>query len=78
MGYTNGFRGTAEAIAPALGIGVCVGTIAGTVSVLGPACSLLVYLKRFGEGESAERFGEAYLQYQRVVTFIIPRLPKRR
>ena len=61
-----------------LGIGVGVGTIAGTVLVLGLAASLLVYLKRLEEGELAERFGEAYLAYKREVPFIIPRLARRR
>jgi protein-S-isoprenylcysteine O-methyltransferase Ste14 len=61
-----------------LGIGVGVGTIAGTALVLGLAGSLLVYLKRLEEGELAERFGEAYLAYKREVPFIIPRQPRRR
>jgi protein-S-isoprenylcysteine O-methyltransferase Ste14 len=61
-----------------LGIAVGVGTIAGTVLVLGLAASLLVYLKRLEEGELAERFGEAYLAYKREVPFIIPRPPQRR
>jgi protein-S-isoprenylcysteine O-methyltransferase Ste14 len=61
-----------------LGIGVGVGTIAGTALVLGLAGSLLVYLKRLEEGELAERFGEAYLAYKRDVPFIIPRPPQRR
>jgi protein-S-isoprenylcysteine O-methyltransferase Ste14 len=61
-----------------LGIGVGVGTIAGTVLVLGLAGSLLVYLKRVEEGELAERFGEAYAAYRREVPFIIPRPPQRR
>ena len=60
-----------------LGIGVGVGTIAGTVLVLGLSGSLLVYLKRLEEGELAERFGEAYLAYRREVPFIIPRPPQR-
>jgi protein-S-isoprenylcysteine O-methyltransferase Ste14 len=60
-----------------LGIGVGVGTIAGTVLVLGLSGSLLAYLKRLEEGELAERFGEAYLAYKREVPFIIPRPPKR-
>ena len=59
-------------------IAVGVGTIAGTVLVLGLAASLLVYLKRLEEGELAERFGEAYLAYKREVPFIIPRPPLRR
>ena len=61
-----------------LGIGVGVGTIAGTLLVVGLAGSLVVYLRRFEEGELAERFGEAYLAYKREVPFIIPRPPKRR
>ena len=61
-----------------LGIGVAAGTIAGTVFVLGMAASLLVYLKRFEEGELAERFGEAYLIYKQEVPFIIPQPPLRR
>ena len=61
-----------------LGIGVGVGTIAGTVLVLGLSGSLLVYLKRLEEGELAERFGEAYLAYKRETPFIIPRLPRGR
>ena len=61
-----------------LGLGVGVGTIAGTALVLGLAGSLLVYLKRLEEGELAERFGEAYLAYRQEVPFIIPRPPKRR
>jgi protein-S-isoprenylcysteine O-methyltransferase Ste14 len=60
-----------------LGIAVGVGTIAGTSLVLGLAGSLLAYLKRFEEGELAERFGEAYLAYRRDVPFIIPRLGRR-
>jgi protein-S-isoprenylcysteine O-methyltransferase Ste14 len=61
-----------------VGLGTGVGTIAGTVLVLGLGGSLLVYLKRFEERELAERFGEAYLAYRREVPFIIPRLPARR
>ena len=61
-----------------LGIGVGVGTIAGTVFVLGLGASLLGYLRRFEEGELVERFGEAYLAYKREVPFIIPRPPQRR
>jgi protein-S-isoprenylcysteine O-methyltransferase Ste14 len=61
-----------------LGIGVGVGTIAGTALVLGLAGSLLVYLKRLEEGELAERFGEAYLAYKRETPFIIPRLARGR
>lgn len=61
-----------------LGIGVGAGTIAGTGLVLGLSASLLVYLKRFEEGELAERFGEAYLAYKREVPFLIPRPPERR
>jgi len=61
-----------------VGIGVGVGTMAGTALVLGLAGSLLVYLKRLEEGELAERFGEAYLAYRREVPFIIPKPPKRR
>ena len=60
-----------------LGIGVGVGTIAGTVLVLGLSGSLLVYLKRLEEGELAERFGAAYLAYKREVPFIIPKPPQR-
>ena len=66
------------AILAYLGITVGVGTIAGTLLVLGLAGSLLVYLKRLEEGELAERFGEAYLAYRREVPFIIPRLARRR
>jgi len=69
---------TLGAILAYLGIAVGVGTIAGTLLVLGLAASLLVYLKRLEEGELAERFGEAYLAYKREVPFIIPRPPKRR
>jgi protein-S-isoprenylcysteine O-methyltransferase Ste14 len=61
-----------------LGIGVGVGTTAGTILVLGSAASLLVYLKCLEEAELAERFGEAYLAYRREVPFIIPRPPQRR
>jgi protein-S-isoprenylcysteine O-methyltransferase Ste14 len=61
-----------------LGIAVAVGTIAGTVLVLGLALLLVTYLKRLEEGELAERFGEAYLAYRRDVPFIIPRLARRR
>jgi protein-S-isoprenylcysteine O-methyltransferase Ste14 len=60
-----------------LGIGVGVGTVAGTSLVLGLSGSLLVYLKRVEEGELAERFGEVYRVYARQVPFIIPRLPRR-
>ena len=60
-----------------LGIGVLVGTIAGTALVLGFGASLVVYLKRFEEGELTERFGEAYLAYKREVPFMIPLLPRR-
>ena len=58
-----------------LGIGVGVGTIAGTLLVVGLAGFLVVYLRRFEEGELAERFGEVYLAYKREVPFIIPRPP---
>jgi protein-S-isoprenylcysteine O-methyltransferase Ste14 len=61
-----------------LGIAIGVGTLAGTALVLGLAGSLLAYLKRFEEGELAERFGEAYLAYKRDVPFIVPRLARRR
>jgi protein-S-isoprenylcysteine O-methyltransferase Ste14 len=69
---------TLGAILAYLGIGVGVGTIAGTALVLSLGGSLLVYLKRLEEGELTERFGEAYLAYKREVPFIIPRPPKRR
>ena len=69
---------TLGAILAYLGIAVGVGTIAGAALVLALAAALLVYLKRLEEGELAERFGEAYLAYKRLVPFIIPRLPKRR
>jgi protein-S-isoprenylcysteine O-methyltransferase Ste14 len=61
-----------------LGMAVAARTTAGTVLVLALAASLLTYLKRLEEGELAERFGEAYLEYKRETPFIIPRLPRRR
>ena len=69
---------TLGAILAYLGIGIAARTIAGTVLVLSLAASLVVYLKRFEEGELAERFGEAYLAYKRETPFIIPRLPRGR
>ena len=69
---------TLGAILAYLGIGVSVGTIAGTLLVLCLAALLEVYLKRLEEGELAERFGEAYSAYRRDVPFIIPRPPNRR
>ena len=69
---------TLGAILAYLGIGVGVGTIAGTTLVLGLGASLLGYLKRLEEAELAERFGEPYLAYRRETPFIIPRLPGRR
>jgi len=68
---------TLGAVLAYLGIAVAVGTVAGTLLVLGLAASLVVYLKRLEEGELAERFGEAYLAYKREVPFIIPRPPQR-
>ncbi len=64
---------TLGAILAYLGIAVAARTIVGTVLVLSWSGSLLVYLKRFEEGELAERFGDAYLAYKRDVPFIIPR-----
>lgn len=61
-----------------LGIGVYVGTIAGTASALGLGASLLTYIKHFEEAELAERFGEVYLAYRQDVPFIVPRVMKRR
>ena len=58
------------------GIGVVAGTIAGIGLVLLFGALLVLYLKRMEERELAERFGEAYLAYQREVPFIIPRPPK--
>lgn len=57
-----------------LGVAVGVGTITGTIFVLGLGACLLAYLKRFEEGELVERFGEIYVAYKREVPFIIPRL----
>lgn len=65
---------TLGAILAYLGIAVAARTVAGTVLVLSFAASLLVYLKRFEEGELAERFGDDYLAYKRRTPFIIPRL----
>lgn len=59
-----------------LGIGIAVGTIAGTALVCSLATSLLAYLKLLEEGELAERFGQDYLTYKNEVPFIIPRLPR--
>ncbi len=61
-----------------LGIAVAVRTIAGTALVLCLAAFLLVYVKRLEEGELAERFGEAYLEYRREVPFLVPMCPRRR
>jgi protein-S-isoprenylcysteine O-methyltransferase Ste14 len=61
-----------------LGVGVAAGTIAGTAFVAALSGSLLLYLKRFEEGELAERFGDAYLAYKREVPFIVPRFAGRR
>ena len=60
-----------------LGLAIIVGTVAGVAIVLLLGALLVLYLKRLEEGELAERFGDAYLQYKREVPFIIPRLPKR-
>lgn len=60
-----------------LGFGVMVGTMAGIGFGVCFGAVLVFYLKRFEERELAERFGEAYLQYRREVSFIIPRPPKR-
>jgi len=61
-----------------LGLAIIVGTVAGIAIVLLLGALLILYLKRMEEGELAERFGDAYLQYKREVPFIIPRLPKRK
>ena len=61
-----------------LGIGIGVGSTAGTLLVLGLGASLIAYLKRFEEAELAERFGDAYLAYKREVPFMIPRLRQSR
>ncbi len=61
-----------------LGMAIAARTIAGTALVLSLATALLAYLKRFEEGELAERFGEAYLTYRRTTPFIIPRPPRGR
>jgi protein-S-isoprenylcysteine O-methyltransferase Ste14 len=61
-----------------LGLAIIVGTVVGIAIVLILGASLLFYLKRFEEGELAERFGDAYLAYKREVPFIIPRLPKKK
>ena len=69
---------TLGAILAYLGMAVAARTTASIVLVLCLAASLLAYLKRIEEGELAERFGEAYLAYQRETPFIIPRPPRRR
>lgn len=61
-----------------LGMAVAARTTAGTAMVVSLAGALLVYLRRFEEGELAERFGGAYVAYKRETPFIIPRLPRRR
>ena len=65
---------TLGAILAYLGIAITARTPAGIALVLSFAASLLVYLKRLEEGELAERFGDAYLAYQRETPFIVPRL----
>lgn len=60
-----------------LGVGVAAGTIAGIGLVLVFAGLLIFYLKRFEEKELAERFGDAYLDYQREVPFMIPRFRRK-
>ena len=60
-----------------LGLGILAGTVACCALVLALGAGLLFYLKRFEEGELAERFGDPYLKYMREVPFIIPRQPKK-
>ena len=60
-----------------LGIAIIAGSVMGLVLMACFIALLLLYLKRMEEKELAERFGEAYLAYQREVPFIIPRLPRR-
>jgi protein-S-isoprenylcysteine O-methyltransferase Ste14 len=59
-----------------LGIGVLAGTVSGIVIVICFGLLLVLYITKLEEGELAERFGEAYLQYKREVPFLIPRLLK--
>lgn len=67
---------TLGAILAYLGIAISARTPAGIALVASFAAALLVYLKGLEEGELAERFGEAYLEYRQSTPFIVPRLPR--
>lgn len=57
-----------------LGLTVVAGTISGVVIVVCWLALLILYLKKVEEGELAERFGDAYVAYQREDPFLIPRI----
>ncbi len=59
------------------GLGIAAGTVSGVGLVLCFGALLILYIKRIEEKELAERFGDAYLAYKRVVPFIIPRRPRK-
>lgn len=64
---------TLGAISAYLGIALMARTASGATIVLSLAAALLAYLKLLEERELADRFGEAYLAYQRSTPFIVPR-----
>jgi protein-S-isoprenylcysteine O-methyltransferase Ste14 len=60
------------------GLGLAARTVSGIGLVLCFGALLLLYIKNIEEKELAERFGDAYLAYERDVPFLLPRPPRRR
>jgi protein-S-isoprenylcysteine O-methyltransferase Ste14 len=59
------------------GVAILLGSISAVVLVLIGAVVLLTYIKLLEEKEMELRFGEAYQEYRKQTSFIIPRFRPR-
>ena len=66
------------AIVAYLGAAILIGSISAVVVVLILSTLLLVYIRLLEEKEMELRFGEAYREYRKQTSFIIPRFRKRK